>query len=478
MNNDEVMIIEKTKQITNELSGFEKYLSDFGLPIDNVLASPDERRRLLMALPDFLESLPKGVKADSRYLSKFIAGGAIGLFDASLNFVWNEVVINIRSKVISYGLDYFYDAAVGGTLRDSYKDESDLPSIKDQVLLDTCFKLGIISGTLYKKLCHMLDMRNNVGASHPNEYSINAYELLGWLQTCVQEVITDDATESALFVKQVIDNIKRSEVFLDQAYLSLFESKLKDLSTERISILLSTMFGLFVSHENMGNTVLLQNLLTFGMITWKYATDKSKYDLGAKIDSYRGNLDDYKTSQAELFFGKCDGKRFYSVDAKTISLTLLLEQLENAHYGWDNYTNEVPFARDIMTYIQSIDDIPPKRIENIIRVFTICRLGNNHYYYEGVSPIAKRYYDRFFSLFDEKATIVFLNTLMLTNVQNMLTGPYRQKHALEIIDIISKNELLSDRVIEALRFIRNYKGVQLGDVFLTKEYNDIVKAIL
>ena len=29
---------------------------------------------------------------------KFVVGAAIGLFDASLNYVWNEVVLNLRKK--------------------------------------------------------------------------------------------------------------------------------------------------------------------------------------------------------------------------------------------------------------------------------------------------------------------------------------------------------------------------------------------
>jgi hypothetical protein len=41
------------------------------------------------------------LKKDARYLSKFIAGSAVGLFDASLNFVWNEVVLSLRKKVVS-----------------------------------------------------------------------------------------------------------------------------------------------------------------------------------------------------------------------------------------------------------------------------------------------------------------------------------------------------------------------------------------
>ena len=102
--------------------------------------------------------------------------------------IWNEVVLNLRKKVIIYGIDIFYNAAGSGNNRESYKDESDLDGLRDSVLLNTCRKLELISDVVYWKLDHILTMRNEVAASHPNVKSIGGYELLGWLQTCVKDV--------------------------------------------------------------------------------------------------------------------------------------------------------------------------------------------------------------------------------------------------------------------------------------------------
>ena len=177
--------------VTTDFSKFEEYLDSLKLPTENIIASPQERNLIMDALPKFILSLPEETRKDARYLSKFIAGAAVGLFDASLNFVWNEVVINLRKKVILYGLDLFFDEAVGGKNRDNFSTEEDLAGIKDRTLLDTCLKLELISELVHKKLVHILDMRNDIGSSHPNQYSINSYELLGWLQTCINEVIKE-----------------------------------------------------------------------------------------------------------------------------------------------------------------------------------------------------------------------------------------------------------------------------------------------
>jgi hypothetical protein len=188
-----------------------EFLSAIGLPSENVIAVQGEREIMGANLIGFIEKLPADVKKDARYLSKFVVGAGTGLFDYSLNAIWNEVVLVLRKKAIFYGIDIFFDAAVGGGKnRDYYESEDDLASLKDVVLLDTCRKLELISDTTYKKLRHMLDMRNDIGISHPTEYAIGAFELLGWLDNCVQ-VLDDQPTEAALKVQVSLRTLRSSK---------------------------------------------------------------------------------------------------------------------------------------------------------------------------------------------------------------------------------------------------------------------------
>ncbi|MCP9800917.1 hypothetical protein [Synechococcus sp. RedBA-s] len=175
------------------------FLQNIGLPHENIIAAQDQRQIISLNLPQLVECLPAEAKQGVRYLSKFVVGAGIGLFDYALNSVWNEVVLDLRKKAIAYSLDIFYDAAVGGTKRAFYESEDDLPALSDSVLLNTCRKLELISDITHKKLKHILDMRNDIGISHPTNYTINAFELLGWLQTCIQDVLTDRPTEAVTF---------------------------------------------------------------------------------------------------------------------------------------------------------------------------------------------------------------------------------------------------------------------------------------
>ena len=108
----EIVTRNKGTLLTTDITKFEEYLNHLGLPTDNIIAEINERQVIEQNLPGFIASLPVEVKRDARYLSKFVAGAAVGLFDASLNYVWNEVVLSLRQKAVVYGLDMFFDATI------------------------------------------------------------------------------------------------------------------------------------------------------------------------------------------------------------------------------------------------------------------------------------------------------------------------------------------------------------------------------
>jgi len=458
---------------STDFSEFEVYLSRLGLPTSNIIASPDERMRIMKALPEFIESLPIEIRRDAKYLSKFIAGSAVGLFDASLNFVWNEVVSSLRKKVITYGLDIFFDAAVGENLRDQYEDEEDLSGLKDKTLLDTCRKLELISDTVHKKLSHILDLRNNIGASHPTTYSINSYELLGWLQTCINEVLQDETSGAAITVKKIISNLKRTRSKLDKNTIDSFEKSIKDISTEMVGKLLITIFGIHVS--NSTEAIIRENILIIAPIVWSHAKEEKKYDLGLKVDSYKVNLDKDKVSLAESFFDICDGNRYLSLDTRIIKLDNLCEDLERAHDERDNFYHETPLARSIMSHIERSDDIPKERQERIIRTIAMCRIGREVSYRNGVSPGAKKYYDAFFSLLSKDQVILLLRIMKEPVIRNSLHGTIRKNNAKEILEMI-RSVALGERLNEIIDFL--LKSKKLDTALITKDFKDLSKGIL
>jgi hypothetical protein len=372
---------------TADTTKFEEYLSYLGLPTENIIASLSERQTIESNLPAFVQSLEPKTRQEARYLSKFVAGAAIGLFDASLNYIWNEVVLTLRKKAIVYGLDMFFDAATGGARRELYQTEDDLQGLKDNTLINTSRKLELISDIVYTKLMHILTMRNDIGASHPNSYSINAFELLGWLQTCVKDVLNDQPSESAIRIRSFIDNLKKSTTALESTDIKSMERPLAELSLQNTDNLLNSIFGVYISDKT--DAIIKKNISLVAPHIWVKASDEVKYKLGVSIDGYKNNLYHEKFALGSEFFGFCGGNKYRSLESRTIALDEHTENLLEARYSWDNFYNEPQHMRHIMSFLTSDKDIPFERAQKIIKTVLICRIGKGIPYNHGVAPSGK-----------------------------------------------------------------------------------------
>jgi hypothetical protein len=465
------LVQKKGRELSTDTTRFELYLDSLGLPTENIIADVKERGIIENNLPNFINTLDPETRKNARYLSKFVAGAAIGLFDASLNYIWNEVVLNLREKAILYGLDMFFDVAVGGTKRELYNTEEDLAGLKDNTLINTCRKLELISDIVFTKLHHILTMRNDIGASHPNSYSINAYELLGWLQTCVKDILNDKPSESAIQIKSFIDNLKKTKKVLDKATIKSMEVPLTNLSLTNTDNLLTSIFGIYVFDKT--NNIVRKNISLIAPRIWSKSSENVRYKLGVSLDGYKNNLHEKKHKHGIDFFNSCGGNKYQSLEARIITLDEHADDLLEARYEWDNYYNEPPHMRKILSFFESENDIPHERLEKIIKVVLICRIGKGIPYNNGVSPGGRILYDKFFKMLGDENIIETLLAMHLNDVRVKLGNEICQKHMKFVLKILLKNAR-SERIIEILDYaISHYK--RLNKLHLDKKYKDLTK---
>jgi hypothetical protein len=467
-NDDTSMQTITPSDLAAETNVYTSYLAQVGLPTDNIIATTEERSVVATNLPAFLHSLPAEEKREARYLSKFVGAAAVGLFDAALNYVWNEVVLNLRKKASVYGIDLFFDAAIGGKNRDLYKDETDLDGLKDSVLLDTCKKLELISDVVYRKLDHILTMRNEVAASHPNVESIGGFELLGWLQTCVKDVLQDRPSESAIRIRSLVNNLKERTSVVDKETTGRFASELRNLSLPHVHNLLITLFGIFVAPTT--DQILRKNIATFAPHLWGHAEEHVKYRIGVMIDGYRTNLHELKLALGQEFLAVVDGKSFESLPARIVALQNLSSQLEEAHAGYDNYYHEPPVMREILSYCKRSTDIPRQLLPVLTETILACRLGRGLSYRQGVSPGGLPLYDQFLGLLDDDGIVQCIITLFKTSINSKLRNSICQNHLTAVLQIL-RGIAISDRLRQAI----DYLLADVGDAFRASSKKDFIE---
>lgn len=441
---------ENGELIEHQIQKITEFLEILGLPSDNIIADNSQREIIGSNLPAYIAKLPKEVKNDARYLSKFIVGAGFGLFDYALNSVWNEVVLSLRNKAITYGIEIFFDKAIGGSSRSAYKDENDLAGLKDSVLLNTCKKLELISETTYKKLAHILDMRNDIGISHPTNYTINAFELLGWLQTSVEDVISDRPSDAAIQVKAFIENLKTRVDAIDKVTVDSIKPQINSLATHHCDSILRTIFGLYVLPDS--EQVLRKNISLFAPTIWHCCSDEEKYRLGIILEGYNNNLHQYKYQKGEEFFTTVQGNNFRTKSERTIGLNSLADRLNDAHTSWDNFYHEVPIIEKIMTYVEKSSDIPHEISNKLIRYVLKCRIGKRINYNRGVAPNAEPYYDIFFNILGEEHFPQLIIALTNFDIQNRMSNKVSRENAITVLTNVKKN-LVSPKYIETIDYL-------------------------
>jgi hypothetical protein len=445
-------VTQPTQELAADTAVFSDYLRHLGLPTDNVLASTEERRIVHENLPQFLRALPAVDKQEARYLSKLVAATAIGLFDSALNYIWNEVVLNLRRKAIVYGLDLFYDAAVGGRNRESFKDESDLDGLKDTVLLNTCRKLELISDIVYRKLDHILVMRNEVAASHPNVSSIGGFELMGWLQTCVKDVLRDRPSDSAIRIKALVDNLKSRTDVIDGQTAARFAEEVQNLALAHANNLTLSLFGMFVGRESP--QILRANIAVVAPSVWQSSDEGIRYHIGTRIDGYRTNLEQAKLEKGIEFLSTVGGKMYETLPARQVALDHLADRLDDVHDGWDNFYNEPPVVTEILQYCAKSADIPRAVVPKLTKVVIRCRIGRGISYRGGVSPAGLPLYDRFLSMIDDYGITSCVIALFSPEVNARLTNTICQQHLDAVLTRMIETSI-SDRLKQILAFLQN-----------------------
>jgi hypothetical protein len=472
MENNDIEKIEDIK-LAADSNQFQLHLRQLGLPDENIIASTDERSVIRISLPALINTIPLEDRKDAKYLSKVVAATAIGLFDAALNYVWNEVIINLRNKVCVYGIDLFFDAAVGGSNRASYVNESHLDGIKDNTLLVTCRDLELISDFIYLKISHILTMRNKIAASHPNVEVIGGHELLGWIQTCIKDVIKDSPSQSSINFSLLITNLKAAKTIINESEKTSITMELKKLSTTHIHNLLITLFGLFVDEKT--DQILRKNISLIAPDVWKYSSDRIKFTIGLRIDGFRSNLQIIKVQHAIEFLDTVDGRSYESLPTKVATLEKIAQRLLDAHNGHDNFYTEPPIMEEILAYCKTSNDLPKENLETLVQVVTLCRIGRGLNYCQGVSPRGKELYNSFFTLLNDDGIIVFIKCLYDTSINFKLKNEICQEHFLSILQLL-KPIAVSERIQEILEHLIS-NSTRAYSVLKSPHYEQLIQPL-
>lgn len=436
-------------QYENNIKGFLNYNS---LPVEGIFSEIPQRAAVINNVNMAISDINVNNRQSAVYISKFIAAVSSGLFDAALNYLWNETVNELRKRVSQYDLTYFFDVAVESpNKKKELKNEDDLDKITDSELIHGAKEIGLISEMGYNHLDYIKYMRNWASAAHPNQSQITGLQLISWLETCIKEVISLPLSGITVEIKALLTNIRTNKLTDNDARrISLFFDK---LIPEQTGNLLSGFFGMYVREDS--DIKLRDNIKLISPYLWSYTNEEPRFSIGIKYGKYVANGDTDKEKFAREFLEIVDGKSYIPQKILLSEIDTAIDQLLVSHRGSDNFYSEPILARELKRLIGEDNKsiLESSLREKYIYCLVECFITNGH----GVAWNAESIYIDLLNQLDSTTSVIAILSITETSIKSMLQFTLCKEKYRELLNIL-KEKIISKPSLELVALIDNFKG--------------------
>lgn len=397
-----------------------------------------------------LNRLNSTQRARSLYISKMFAATAVGLFDAALNYLWDETVSELRGRVASYDLAYLFDIAVASPERRKHlSTPEDLRRVDDVDLLRAAREIGLINPTGHAQLDHIRYMRNYASAAHPNQVELTGLQLAGWLETCIKQVITLPVDTVTAETGRLLRNIKEARLLAPEveATTAFFDQ----LPGDRPDALAAGFFGLYT--DPTSSPITKDNVRRLWPALWPHVADDARHEFGTRYARYVANADHAQAQAARELFDLVDAQAYLPEPVRAAELASAIDALFSAHHGLNNFHTEPSAARHLERLVGEQGDVPsslvPKYTAGLIEVF----LTNGH----GVAFGADSVYRELIGRFDPHQAGVALRSFSQSTIAARLQHSLPQRQWETLLNLLEpKLTSRSDR--ELLEAVRRFTG--------------------
>ena len=460
---------EVSQNIDRFNEGLFQYLNDLGLPCEGVLVVLDERKIVVQNMPGVVKHLTADQKTAASYVSKFIAAVATGLFDAALNYLWNETIRNLRQKISQFDLDYFFDTAIKDPkVRAKYASEADLATLPDWELIKGCQEIGLIGELGFKHLDFIRDIRNFSSAAHPNQNQLTGLQLVGWMDTCIREVLAREPSNSAIEAKRLLRNLREQE--LDRQTAAPVNAALAELDADRLLPVLRTVFGMYVDPNLSAQA--RENIRLVRETIWNGCSEDARYEIGLKLASYSVHGETDRAALAREFLEAIAGLTYLPGDSLALEISSALDGLTSIHNGWDNFHSEHVPARALEKLVPESGVVPDNIRTRYVKCVTLCKLTNTH----GVAWRAEPIYDRIINTWQAKEILTFLAVAPEPDIQSRLQSPLCSQKFHEVATKLIKRTS-NPLALRGLRFIADFEPESAGRSVRDSRFKDMVSQI-
>ncbi len=437
-----------------QLHGFEKallrILEKHDLPIESIFVPIDERDIVFKNIENVLKKISPERKPQSIYLSKFVAAVAAGLFDAALNYLWDETIFELRRRVAQYDLSYFFDNAIPNVeKRKKLSSTDDLKKIEDSELIYGAREIELISELGFKHLDYIRYMRNWASAAHPNQNMISGLQLISWLETCIKEVISLPLSNALVEIRQLLTNIK--SISISDIEAREIATSCLSLTKDQINNVVSGFFGIYSRPDTTPRT--RQNIRRILPLLWDRVDEPTRQQVGNSYGKYASIGDQERKNLSREFLELVSATPYIPDEYRVLEIEDAIENLLLAHRGLNNFYNEPAFARALTNIVGPAGKIPKRAYKKYVFGLVEVFLTNGN----GVAWNAEPIYLSLINLFDAEQALIAILSFNEDNIASSLQFELCQKKYLELLDTLKIN-VSAPAVADLIEDIQKFEG--------------------
>ena len=436
-------------QLNNYENGLLTAIHNLGLPTDNIFVDLSERSAVFNNLGPVLSRIQKEQLSSSKYLSKFLAASMSGLFDAALNYLWDETINEIRKRVTQYDVSYFYDNAVGEEKRKKLSGAEDISKLDDAELIFGARSIGLISELGYKHLDYIRYMRNWASAAHPNQNQLTGLQLISWLETCVKEVISLPLSSIVVEIKKLLSNIKQNVITADEA--KQIANFFMELTPQQVSTLAHGFAGIYTDDNTIPQA--RQNIHHLLPYLWGYIDEETKFSFGIKYGKFVANNEQGKAVLSRQFLEIVQGVAYIPDGLKAAEIDIAIQNLLNAHRALGNVYSEPGFARQLASLVGQTGIVPHQVRMAYVHCVVDVFLTNGHAEAWHADPI----YLEMIGKFSQDESIIAMLSFSTERINSKLQFNRCQSKYVQLLTII-RQKLSASSAIEVCEHLTSFTG--------------------
>ncbi len=420
------------------------------LPTQNIFVNVDERSIVFNNAGRVIGHINPEQRPSAVYVSKFMAAVAAGLFDAAINYLWDETILGLRQRVAQYDLAFFYDNAISSPeRRRELEDEEDLTKISDSELIYGAKEIDLISDIGFRHLDYIRYMRNWLSAAHPNQNQVTGLQLISWLETCIKEVIALPMSNIAVETKKLLYNIKNTQI--TQAEAKEIATFFINLTNIQINTLISGFFGIYTRIGTTSST--RQNIRFMLPNIWTFVEEPTRQQLGIKYGKFVANNDSNGKKWAREFLETISGQAYIPDDLRATEIKIAIDNLLQAHREINNFYSEPPLARELSNLVGTEGNVPKQvELDYVLALVEVFMTNGN-----GIAWNADPIYKELLNLFNQRLAILAITSFTRPQISSHLQFNLCQDKFKELLSIMNQKVSLNS-VKDLIRAVIAFKG--------------------